>query len=322
MRRHGDHPVHVLPAGGRPRPRPDPRGDHRTASSGWRCSCRAWTRCGRSSGRRLTYADVYRESERQWSAYNYEHAPVGRPPAALRRARGRVRSAARAGVAAARLRPGAEGIARLQPARCAGCAVRRPSGQLLSAACETSRGRCVRRTSRRRPVPSLLLEIGCEELPSAAVYEAGRQLPSLALEHFGAEPDEVFLGPRRLAVLVRTSPGGDTQEWIQGPPLKRRGEGGRGVRAQARDHARGPRRARGSVGLDEAAATARGDDPGAVRRDPARPPVRQDDGVGGRRAAVPPSCALETRASGRQTHCRGELLQPSLSGAPREDHVT
>jgi glycyl-tRNA synthetase alpha chain len=24
----------------------------------------------------VTYADLYRESERQWSAYNYEHAPV------------------------------------------------------------------------------------------------------------------------------------------------------------------------------------------------------------------------------------------------------
>jgi glycyl-tRNA synthetase alpha chain len=24
----------------------------------------------------FTYADVYRESERQWSAYNFEHAPV------------------------------------------------------------------------------------------------------------------------------------------------------------------------------------------------------------------------------------------------------
>ncbi len=69
-------------------------------------------------------------------------------------------------------------------------------------------------------MPSLLLEIGCEELPSAAVYEAGRQLPSLVLEHFGAEPDELFLGPRRLAVLVRSLPAETPEEWVQGPPLK------------------------------------------------------------------------------------------------------
>jgi glycyl-tRNA synthetase beta chain len=69
-------------------------------------------------------------------------------------------------------------------------------------------------------VPTLLYEIGCEELPSAAVYEAGRQLPELVAEHVGTEPSEIFLGPRRLAVLVRDLAAETPEEWVQGPPLK------------------------------------------------------------------------------------------------------
>ena len=69
-------------------------------------------------------------------------------------------------------------------------------------------------------MPSLLVEIGCEELPSAAVYEAGRQLPALAAQHLGAEPDELFLGPRRLAFVVRDLPAETAPEWIQGPPVR------------------------------------------------------------------------------------------------------
>jgi glycyl-tRNA synthetase beta chain len=69
-------------------------------------------------------------------------------------------------------------------------------------------------------VPSLLVEIGCEELPSAAVYESGQQLPALVAEHLGAEPAELFLGPRRLAVLVRDLPAETAPEWLQGPPVR------------------------------------------------------------------------------------------------------
>jgi glycyl-tRNA synthetase beta chain len=69
-------------------------------------------------------------------------------------------------------------------------------------------------------MPSLLVEIGCEELPSEAIYEAGRQLPPLVAEHLGAEPDEMFLGPRRLAVLVRDLPAKTSPEWTQGPPVR------------------------------------------------------------------------------------------------------
>jgi glycyl-tRNA synthetase beta chain len=68
-------------------------------------------------------------------------------------------------------------------------------------------------------VPTLLFEIGCEELPSRAVYEAGEQLPVLVRDHLDSEADEVFLGPRRLAMLVRDLPEETPARWIQGPPL-------------------------------------------------------------------------------------------------------
>ena len=45
----------------------------------------------------------------------------------------------------------------------------------------------------------LLLEIGCEELPAASVYEAEAQLPVLSERHLGAAPDQVLVGPRGFA---------------------------------------------------------------------------------------------------------------------------
>ncbi|HST16496.1 MAG TPA: glycine--tRNA ligase subunit beta [Gaiellaceae bacterium] len=63
----------------------------------------------------------------------------------------------------------------------------------------------------------LLLEIGCEELPAAACMEAGLQLPALAREHLGVSPDELWLGPRRLA-FPATVPDRTEDSWVQGPP--------------------------------------------------------------------------------------------------------
>ena len=53
---------------------------------------------------------------------------------------------------------------------------------------------------------SLLLEIGCEELPAGACREAERQLPAIAERELGAAPDQVFVGPRRLALLFDEIP--------------------------------------------------------------------------------------------------------------------
>jgi glycyl-tRNA synthetase beta chain len=66
-------------------------------------------------------------------------------------------------------------------------------------------------------VPKLLLEIGCEELPAAACMEAGLQLPQLAREHLGVVPDELWLGPRRLA-FAATVPERTEDAWVKGPP--------------------------------------------------------------------------------------------------------
>ena len=68
----------------------------------------------------------------------------------------------------------------------------------------------------------LLFEIGCEELPAAAVYEAEAQLPGLCERHLGRAPDRVLVGPRRLAVLVSGLQEHTGDQWIKGPPVELR----------------------------------------------------------------------------------------------------
>jgi glycyl-tRNA synthetase beta chain len=67
----------------------------------------------------------------------------------------------------------------------------------------------------------LLLEIGCEELPAASVYEAEAQLPVLSERQLGAAPDQVLVGPRRLAILVSVEEQ-TGEQWIKGPPISLR----------------------------------------------------------------------------------------------------
>jgi tetrameric-type glycyl-tRNA synthetase beta subunit len=64
---------------------------------------------------------------------------------------------------------------------------------------------------------TLLLEIGCEELPAGACREAGEQLPALVERELGAPPTAVFIGPRRLAALLDVDER-TPDEWIKGPP--------------------------------------------------------------------------------------------------------
>jgi glycyl-tRNA synthetase beta chain len=66
-------------------------------------------------------------------------------------------------------------------------------------------------------MPSLLLEIGVEELPAAACMEAGLQLPELAREHLGVSPSALYLSPRRLAFPAQV-PERTEDEWVKGPP--------------------------------------------------------------------------------------------------------
>lgn len=64
-------------------------------------------------------------------------------------------------------------------------------------------------------MPSLLFEIGCEELPASACVEAEAQLRS-ELAKLGE--GSVFVGPRRLVLLVEDLPEREADEWVKGPP--------------------------------------------------------------------------------------------------------
>ena len=68
-------------------------------------------------------------------------------------------------------------------------------------------------------MPTLLFEIGCEELPAASVYEAQAQLPGLAQRHLGVKPERVYVGPRRLAIFVTGLEEKAEDQWVKGPPV-------------------------------------------------------------------------------------------------------
>ena len=71
-------------------------------------------------------------------------------------------------------------------------------------------------------MPSLLFEIGSEELPASAARAGAAQLPELAKQHLGVAPAQVYAGPRRLAILVEGLPDRTPDEWIKGPPVNLR----------------------------------------------------------------------------------------------------
>jgi len=68
-------------------------------------------------------------------------------------------------------------------------------------------------------MPTLLLEIGCEELPASTCRSVLRELPKICREQIGADPDELFIGPRRIALLAQVP---ETVERgpMSGPPRK------------------------------------------------------------------------------------------------------
>ena len=65
-------------------------------------------------------------------------------------------------------------------------------------------------------MPSLLFEIGCEELPAAACREAEAQLRERWLPELGE--GSIYVGPRRLALLVPEVAEREPDRWVQGPP--------------------------------------------------------------------------------------------------------
>jgi glycyl-tRNA synthetase beta chain len=66
---------------------------------------------------------------------------------------------------------------------------------------------------------TLLVEIGCEELPAAACAQALGQLPRLAQDALGFAPSQVLITPRRLSALFEDVPERTQDRWIKGPPV-------------------------------------------------------------------------------------------------------
>jgi glycyl-tRNA synthetase beta chain len=64
-------------------------------------------------------------------------------------------------------------------------------------------------------LPTLLLEIGCEELPASACEDALRQMRDTWVPRFGGR---VYATPRRLVLVSDEVPEREEDQWIQGPP--------------------------------------------------------------------------------------------------------
>src|SRR5919108_2329612 len=95
---------------------------------------------------------------------------------------------------------------------------RSPSARRTSGASARLRARLRISIWSRRGMATLLLEIGCEELPAGACREAEAQLPMLVERELQARPDRIFVGPRRLAALLLEGAERTPDEWIKGPP--------------------------------------------------------------------------------------------------------
>lgn len=68
-------------------------------------------------------------------------------------------------------------------------------------------------------MPTLLLEVGCEELPASTCRSVARELPGLCRDHVGVDPERVLVGPRRIALLAEV-PATVESDSVNGPPRK------------------------------------------------------------------------------------------------------
>lgn len=77
-------------------------------------------------------------------------------------------------------------------------------------------------------MPTLLVEVGCEELPASACYEAEAQLQELVRAHLGVDPSRVYVTPRRIAFVVDELPESAAEQLVKGPPASRRDQAAAG----------------------------------------------------------------------------------------------
>jgi glycyl-tRNA synthetase beta chain len=71
-------------------------------------------------------------------------------------------------------------------------------------------------------MPTLLLELGCEELPASACREAEAQLPTLVHSQLGVKASHVYVTPRRIAFVIEELPETAAEQLVKGPPAERR----------------------------------------------------------------------------------------------------
>ena len=249
-------------------------------------------------------------------------------PAPLRRVRVRVPPPARAPPPAAGLRPGAEALAHVQSAGCARRDRRDRAGGHGSRASAISPARWRRSTWswRKEPMPSLLLEIGCEELPASACYEAERQLP---------EPLRRALRTGACGALHRPASAGGA------PPRSSRARPSRsGSRGRRRRCASAPppgsRAGTASIRTSSRCGTASwgssspGGRSGTSFRSASTPSSAaspsQDDALGRQRAALSAARSLGPGEARRGDAARRALFRPSLhawgGGHPRRRRRT
>ena len=232
----------------------------------------------------VTWGDVYRESERQWSAYNFEVAPVDMLTRASPSTRRSAGASLERALAAAGLRPGAEVLAHVQPARCA-------RGDLGDRARRVHRpGPALARDGRQAlpggTMATLLLEIGCEELPASAPAERPtEQLPVLVERELGVPAGRRFSSGRGASrSLVEELERAHAGRVGEGPAGRARREGRGRLRQEARRRGRRPRAARGLPRRRASRPAAGRGAAGAPRRDRSRALVRRSRCAGTRAA--------------------------------------
>ena len=71
-------------------------------------------------------------------------------------------------------------------------------------------------------MPTLLLELGCEELPGLGVSRGGGAAPGARRAKLGVEASHVYVTPRRIAFVVDELPETAAEQLVKGPPAERR----------------------------------------------------------------------------------------------------
>src|SRR5215211_3517904 len=151
----------------------------------------------------FTWGEIYKENERQWSIYNFEEAPIDTLMRRFEEHEGECSHL----------------LAKQLPL---------PAYDQVLKASHTfnlldARGAIsvTERASYIGRVRDLARRVA-EEYLAASVYEAEAQLPGLCDRHLGRRPDQVFVGPRRLAVLVSGLEERTGEHWVKGPPVELR----------------------------------------------------------------------------------------------------